>query len=98
MDPSLTRSQAVADSTAAATARPGGWAVQVMALRELPAAHQVAHDLSAKGYRAFVVDPVPDAPVDVFRVRVGPFSNRADAERAQQRLETEEQFKPWITR
>lgn len=97
-DVSLAGPPPVADPAAAATARPIGWAVQVMALRERPAAQQVADDLSAKGFRAFVVDPVPDAPVEVFRVRVGLFSDRADAERVQQRLETEEQFTPWITR
>lgn len=97
-DVSLAGPPAVADPAAAATARPIGWAVQVMALRERPAAQQVADDLSAKGFRAFVVDPVPDAPVEVFRVRVGLFSDRADAERVQRRLETEEQFTPWITR
>ena len=69
-----------------------------MALRERPAAQVVADDLSAKGFPAFVVDPVRDAPVEMFRIRVGPFADLADAERAQLRLETEEHFAPWITR
>ncbi len=97
-DPSLPGSQAATDPAPAVTARSVGWAVQVLALRERPAAQDVADDLSAKGFPAFVVDPVPDAPVDLFRIRVGPFADRADAERAQLRLETEEHLDPWITR
>ena len=34
----------------------------------------------------------------MFRVRVGKFKARADAETVATRLEREEQFKPWITR
>jgi hypothetical protein len=34
----------------------------------------------------------------MFRVRVGKFQQRAEAERVAARLQREEQFKPWITR
>jgi hypothetical protein len=34
----------------------------------------------------------------VFRVRVGKYKERRDAESVAARLEREEQFKPWITR
>ena len=34
----------------------------------------------------------------MFRVRVGKFQQRAEAEKVATRLEREELFKPWITR
>ena len=34
----------------------------------------------------------------MYRVRVGKFQERAEAEKVAGRLEREEQFKPWITR
>ena len=34
----------------------------------------------------------------VFRVRVGKYEDRKEAETIAKRLEKEEQFKPWITR
>ena len=51
-----------------------------------------------KGYPAFVMAPVKGAPTSVFRVRVGKYKDRRDAEAVFHRLETEEQFKPWIAR
>ena len=74
-----------------------GFTVQVTALRERDAAERVAEGLMEKGYPAFVADPLNDAPVLVFRVRVGRYGDRAEAERILQRLEQEEQLKPWIT-
>jgi SPOR domain len=34
----------------------------------------------------------------VFRVRVGKYADRREAETVARKLEKEEQFKPWITR
>ena len=94
----------VADRAVSSARRQGagtasdGFTVQVTALRERAAAQRVADRLTAKGFPAFVVDPVPDAPVAVFRVRVGRYADRQTAERISQRLESEEGFQPWITR
>jgi cell division septation protein DedD len=52
--------------------------------------------LTGKGYPAFVTTPAGAA--NVFRVRVGKYSDRREAESVAGRLEKEEQFKPWITR
>jgi hypothetical protein len=41
--------------------------------------------------------PANGAP-RVFRVRVGKYKDRREAESTAARLEKEEQFKPWITR
>ncbi|HEY7792192.1 MAG TPA: SPOR domain-containing protein [Vicinamibacterales bacterium] len=74
-----------------------GFAVQVAALRDRQEADAVAHRLVTKGYRAYVVPPASGGPA-VFRVRVGKFNTRAQAQAAANRLRKEEQFKPWITR
>lgn len=78
--------------------RTGGFTVQVTNLRESAAAERMAQRLIEKEYPAFVVAPQPNVPVAVFRVRVGPYPNREEAEQIVQRLEREESLKPWITR
>jgi cell division septation protein DedD len=83
-----------------ASARGDGadWVVQVAALRDRNAASAIVRRLSGKGYRAFLVDPAAGAPAPSYRVRVGPFQDRREAEQVSRRLEREEQFKPFITR
>jgi len=75
----------------------GGYALQVAALRERVEAEAIAKRLSSKGYSAYVMSPASGTPA-VYRVRVGQFKTRRDAETAAARLQKEEQFKPWITR
>ena len=70
--------------------------LQVTASRERDQADQVADGLVASGYPAFVVAPADDTPVVVFRVRVGPYDDRAEAEAAGRRLEAEERLRPWV--
>jgi hypothetical protein len=46
-----------------------------------------------------VIDPPAGAPNAVFRVRVGGYQDRKQAQDVSRRLEKDEQFKsPWITR
>ncbi len=74
-----------------------GFAVQIAALRERSDAEAIVKRLSTRGYQAYVVNPgAGQAPV--YRVRVGKFKNRRDAEEAATKLAKEEQFKPWIIR
>ena len=54
--------------------------------------------LVEKGYPAYLMDPMPSAPASIYRVRVGKYESRREAEQIVRRLEEEEQFKPWITR
>ena len=75
-----------------------GYAVQVAALRAQDTAYSLAEQLLAKGFPTYVLPPLPDAPVPVYRVRVGPYTEREDAEGVGLRLEAEESFKPWVTR
>ena len=86
---------------AAPTAIPGepagsGFVVQVAAVRQRGEADTIARRLATKGYPAFVTSP-PGA-AHLFRVRVGKYDDRREAESIAGRLEKEEQFKPWITR
>ena len=55
----------------------------------------MAKRLSAKGYEAYVQAPANGAP-SIFRVRVGSYSTRSEAETAAAKLEKEGQFKPWV--
>lgn len=74
-----------------------GFAIQVSALRERNEADVIAKRLAAKGYAAYVVTPGTGGP-SVYRVRVGKFKTRREAESIASRLQKEEQFSPWITR
>ena len=73
------------------------WVIQVAALNARPEADAIAKRLSAKGYAAFVQAPATGSP-SVFRVRVGKFGSRREAETVAAKLQKEEQFKPWVTR
>ena len=99
--PGSTRaSQAVPDTpaTSAGPGRADGFVVQVAALRSGAAAEAMAEQLAAKGYPASVLEPSPNAPAQVYRVQVGRYPDRREAEQVMRRLEQEEQFTPWITR
>ncbi len=80
------------------TSLESGFTVQVSALRDRQAALDMVDRLRAKNFPAFVVDSPPDAPVAVYRIRVGRFREWTTADQMRQRLETEEQFRTWITR
>lgn len=84
----------------AATSGPtqqGAFAVQLVALRERSEAEAIVSRLVGKGYPAYLLVPSPGKP-PVYRVQVGRFKSRGDAERTASRLKKEEQFSPWVTR
>ena len=74
-----------------------GFAVQIAALNVRSEADAIAKRLSSKGYSAYVLSPANGTP-SVFRVRVGKFGTRREAETMAAKLQKEEQFKPWVTR
>lgn len=87
-----------AAAAAASTEPPGpGFAIQVAALRERDEADQIVKRLAGKGYPAYVVAPLKGAP-SVYRVRVGKYKDRREADTVAARLQKEEQFKPWVVR
>jgi cell division septation protein DedD len=75
----------------------GGYVVQIAALRDRVEADAIVKRLAGKGYQAFVVNPVPGKP-PVYKVQVGRFTERGEADKIAARLKSEEQFSPWVTR
>ena len=70
--------------------------VQVAAVNVRRDADDIVRRLSAKGYSAYV--EVPRNNASMFRVRVGTFRTRREAQNMAERLQKEEKFKPWVTR
>jgi cell division septation protein DedD len=93
------RAAAPAVTQAATSPEPSGqgFAVQIAALNVRSEADAIAKRLSTKGYAAYVMTPANGTP-SVFRVRVGKFTTRREAETVAAKLQKEEQFKPWVTR
>ncbi len=74
-----------------------GYVIQVAAMPEHGVADAMAKRLTSKGYSAFVMT-AGDAKPTMYRVRIGKFKTKREAETVAARLQKEEQFKPWITR
>jgi len=85
-------------SDAPTAGKPGTWLVQVIATRESAVANSVVKRLTSKGYPAFLVNPTPGAPQPFYKVQVGRYSDRSEAEQVSQRIKKEEQFQSWILR
>jgi hypothetical protein len=88
-----------ADSTpdVPTSGRPGSLLVQVTAVQDRGVATGLVRKLADKGYPAFLVPPASRTAPQIYKVQVGRFSDRREAEEVKRRLEKEEQFKPWIT-
>ena len=78
--------------------RAGTWAVQVIATRDRNMATSIVKRLVAKDYPAFLVNPPAGSGPAYFKVHVGRFNDRGEAEQVSQRIKKEEQFQSWITR
>jgi rare lipoprotein A len=91
-------SPAPSDAAVPAAASSGQWIVQVAALRDRSAAASIVRRLSGKGYPAFVVSPAQSASTRVYKVQVGRYEERRDAEQVARRLKTEEKLSSWISR
>lgn len=88
---------AAKEPPAEATASGAGFVVQVAAVRQKAEADAIRGRLTKKGYPAFVATAgTPGAPT--YRVRVGKFPSKREADTIAAKLEREEQFKPWVTR
>jgi cell division protein FtsN len=82
----------------AAAATPGdSYVVQVAAVNGRTDADAIAKRFSSKGYTAYVEVP-PNGTGTVFRVRIGTFKTKREAETIAAKLQKEEQIKPWVTR
>lgn len=77
--------------------RPGVWVIQVHALQNRATAAGLVQRLLAKGYPAFLSNPPAGSP-QIYRVQIGRYADRREAEQVARRLEKEEQFTPQIKR
>lgn len=75
----------------------GGFQVQVAAYQREGDASTVRDRLTRKGYPAFVTTATTSAGT-WFRVRVGGYETRDEAQAIATRLKREEQLEPWVTR
>jgi cell division septation protein DedD len=94
-EPAEPRAAQKAAPPAPSAGRAGAWIVQVVSLQDRGAAMTIARRLSGKGYPAFVLDPAAGGP-RIYRVQVGGYADKNDAEQASRRLEKDEQFKPFV--
>jgi len=78
------------------TGRPGKWVVQVNASRDRAVAGALVKKLNAKGYPAFLVSPAAGVAEQFYKVHVGRYNDRSEAEQVSLRLRKEEQFQPWV--
>ena len=74
-----------------------GYSIQVAALRERGEADTIVKRLAGKGYPAYVAAPIKEK-VPIFRVRIGKYKDRREADTVAAKLQKEEQFKPWVVR
>ena len=73
-----------------------GLTVQVAALHARQDAEALVNVLKGRGYPVFMVTPEEaKAPGNLFRVQVGPYATREQAEKVRQKL-SDEGFKPFI--
>jgi cell division septation protein DedD len=90
-----------APSQAASTIQPissqaePAFVVQLAALNSRGEADAMVRRLASRGYEAYVQPPANGAPA-IFRVRVGNYPTRREAETVAAKLEKEGQFKPWV--
>ena len=96
-EPAAAAPKAPAPAPAASSPNPGDYAVQVAAVNARGDADAIAKRFSSKGYAAYVEVP-PNGTGTVFRVRIGTFKTKREAETIAAKLQKEEQIKPWVTR
>ena len=72
-----------------------GFTVQVTAVRSREDAEAMLEQLLSDDYPAYLLEP--NAPAELYRVRVGQYQDQKEADDMRRRLE-EAQFPAWITR
>lgn len=74
----------------------GDVVIQVLVSSEEDKAREILDRLRSNGFRAFL-SPVADGGRTLYRVRVGPFEEKAEAERVAERLRRAFDLETWIT-
>ena len=90
--------QAAAAPPSDAAPATSGWVVQIGAFKDRATADKVAETLKRSSFPSFVLAPTPGSPTANFRVRVGPYRERREAETVAGRLTREHQFQAFVTR
>ena len=76
----------------------GEWFAQIGAYRTRGAADDIVAKLKGAGFPTVLLPPTPGSPTATFRVRVGPYRDRREAETVAGRLLRELQFNSFVTR
>ena len=84
-------------AVASATAEPEMWTVQVNAFRSRALAEELRARLAARGFDAYVFPSLTEDGRPRYRVRVGAYPARSDAERAATELRSERGLNPLVT-
>lgn len=74
-----------------------GYTVQVVAYRARPAADEMERKLREAGFDAYVATISGDDGRTTYRVRVGSFATRGEAQRMAERLRNERGLSPYVT-
>jgi len=85
-------------STQAQKGHPKGYAVQIAAFRDRPTATGLIQRLKKKKYPAYLLAVGTGGQETWYRVRVGPYATRAQAEDAARRLKNKERLGSYIAR
>jgi cell division septation protein DedD len=92
----VSRTDAVPASASLTEPSGKGFVLQVQAFPSRDAADALASRLKGKGYSAFVTVNPDNVPLK-YRVRVGKYGSKREADTVAARLKQEEHFKPWLT-
>lgn len=98
--PPATPDAAPAPPAVEETAPPAGsgWVAQIGAYKDRATADRIVDTLKRQQFPAFVLAPTPGSPTASFRVRVGPYRERREAENVAGRLQREYKYSPFVTR
>ena len=75
-----------------------GWVAQIGAYKDRATANRIVETLKRQNFPAFILAPTAGSPTATFRVRVGPYRDRREAENVAGRLQREHQYSPFVTR
>ena len=75
-----------------------GWVAQIGAYKDRATADRIVDTLKRQQFPAFVLAPTAGSPTASFRVRVGPYRERREAENVAGRLQREHKYSPFVTR
>jgi DedD protein len=95
--PAATKPPARSGADVPTAGRAGLWLIQVHALKDREAASKIVQNLIAKGYPAFLATPPRGTPA-LYRVQIGRYKDRAEADQVARRLAKEEQLRPEVKR